>query len=210
MMPNRYSKVLRAWIYRFLVLRDGAKCHWCGKIPAALKGLSAAILLLKVSPELEIDHVDGNKKNDDPSNLVLACKTCNVTRGNQMRPSPSDCVERERENSYKVKSVLKQVVNYSNADTPATTQLNYFYETDYKTYVINRVFKESTVAKEDLIFAGSQHVGCSVQAARNYIGQLLSSAGPLREDPDMLMGKFVTWKEGVNPANYLTKEMRSL
>ncbi len=208
-MPKRFSKITRVWIWRFLALRDGVKCHWCGWIPPKFKKHNVSPENIhNVSPELEVDHVDGNCQNDDPPNLVLACKTCNVARGNQNRPSPSDCIERERENSYKVKNVLKQVVNYANPDTPATTQLNYFYETDYKTYTLNRVSKEVIVSKEDLIFAGSQKVGCSVQAARNYLGQLLSSAGPLREDPDMLMGKFVTWKEGVNPANYLTKEMR--
>ncbi len=236
-MPRRYSNILRSWIYRYLVMRDGEYCHWCGKtLDQITKELKAQQKTVKIPPEtvkippennkiplgntikfpskLEIDHVDGNRKNDDPSNLVLACKTCNVTRGNQNRPSPSDrlnmCVCNEREDAFKRKKVIKQMVNYGNEDTPATTQLNYFFETDFKQYVINRVYKEVTVAKDDLALAGSQRVGCSVSAARNYLGQLLSSIGPLREDPDMLMGKFVTWKEDVNPANYLTKEMRSL
>ncbi len=56
-----------------------AKCHWCGKA-----GLVAWMTRAWVTfPGLEIDHVIPEYLGGTgaPGNLVLACRTCNRSRG---------------------------------------------------------------------------------------------------------------------------------
>ncbi|WP_168202930.1 HNH endonuclease signature motif containing protein [Tardiphaga sp. vice352] len=54
---------------------DGVhQCHWCAT-PVSWRPLS------KVDVALHVDHVDGDKLNNDASNLVASCHRCNSTRG---------------------------------------------------------------------------------------------------------------------------------
>lgn len=47
-------------------------CHWCRKeVEWSVTG----------SRKLVVDHLDGVKTNNDPSNLVAACHRCNSIRG---------------------------------------------------------------------------------------------------------------------------------
>lgn len=49
-------------------------CHWCG----------TAVNWFRLNPSrkggLVVDHVDGNPRNNEPSNLVPSCHGCNVWR----------------------------------------------------------------------------------------------------------------------------------
>lgn len=48
------------------------KCHWCGtEIDWGLRG----------GRKLVVDHLDGDKRNNDRANLVQSCHRCNATRG---------------------------------------------------------------------------------------------------------------------------------
>lgn len=49
-------------------------CHWCQKLLVWGEGTVKGILT--------VDHLDGNHRNNDLSNLVAACHRCNVTRHN--------------------------------------------------------------------------------------------------------------------------------
>lgn len=48
-------------------------CHWCG---VAVSWNAPA----RTSMGLVADHIDGNRHNNDPANIVAACQRCNVTR----------------------------------------------------------------------------------------------------------------------------------
>jgi hypothetical protein len=49
-------------------------CHWCGAPVTWTKGM-------RLGPGVLVtDHVDWDKTNNDPANLVPACQPCNVTR----------------------------------------------------------------------------------------------------------------------------------
>lgn len=45
-------------------------CHWCGKVVRWL-----------AIPRLEADHLDSDRSNNEPANLVPACRSCNALRG---------------------------------------------------------------------------------------------------------------------------------
>jgi 5-methylcytosine-specific restriction endonuclease McrA len=48
-------------------------CHWCGDP-------------LDWGSTLHIDHLDNDKDNNDPANLVPSCDKCNGSKGNADRP----------------------------------------------------------------------------------------------------------------------------
>lgn len=53
-------------------------CHWC----------STEVHWAPIADErrLVVDHVDGDKGNNDPANLVPSCQGCNVRRGGRGIP----------------------------------------------------------------------------------------------------------------------------
>lgn len=78
---NGYVKVGHRYVHRevlFAKIGDGEHpCNWCGRV-------------LTWGLDLLTDHVDGDKLNNEPSNLVPACNPCNVRRGKQAK-APSHC-----------------------------------------------------------------------------------------------------------------------
>jgi hypothetical protein len=63
-MARPLSHKAYQFAYAFIKLRDGETCRFCGKAP----------------PEtpLEIDHINGNRHDDEPSNWRFLCKPCNL------------------------------------------------------------------------------------------------------------------------------------
>jgi hypothetical protein len=68
-------------LHRWLVYRrlgpGPQPCHWCGVAVEWLPGE-------KWDGVLVVDHVDGNRGNNDESNLVPSCHTCNIRRGRKL------------------------------------------------------------------------------------------------------------------------------
>lgn len=54
---------------------DEHPCHWCGR---TLRWLPTGQALRRGS--LQVDHLDGNPRNNDPMNLVPSCTGCNTGR----------------------------------------------------------------------------------------------------------------------------------
>lgn len=102
-MPKRFSKVARYVVYQFLCQRDGEQCRDCGAVPtnpistARIELNSAAggvSYIRSAAPQrraekdeitLEIDHFNEDKGNNNPENLQLLCKRCNVAKQNRAR-----------------------------------------------------------------------------------------------------------------------------
>lgn len=54
-------------------------CHWCGRLLRWVKGTAGDALVA--------DHLDGDRRNNEPANLVPACNGCNTIRArSQFRP----------------------------------------------------------------------------------------------------------------------------
>lgn len=52
---------------------DPQPCHWgCGRVLPWRGGASVAV---------NVDHLDANRLNNDPANLVASCLDCNTKRG---------------------------------------------------------------------------------------------------------------------------------
>lgn len=56
-------------------------CNWCGRMVTWDKTYAKD----DASEALVVDHVDGNKANNDLANLVASCQLCNVRRSWETR-----------------------------------------------------------------------------------------------------------------------------
>ncbi len=95
-LPRRYIRTTRkghplagksggVWAHR-LVLFDAIgfgphACHWCGRLVDWI----APLLPPHQHLELQVDHLDNDGGNNEPSNLVASCRRCNSGRGAQRR-----------------------------------------------------------------------------------------------------------------------------
>ena len=204
-MPRRFSVNTRAWIYRFLCLRDGEQCDLCfvrptdpisatqnAALPATQNGASGTFPATQNDQSrrrkiiLEIDHIDGNFRNNSEENFRLLCKSCNVAESNRRR-SPSDlrvCVQkRRRAEGNSATRVARAAVDYSKGD--AAMQANNVFEVRFRNWLLAIIAGTDHLSKEDVINSGAEITGCSPSTAARYLSKLTSSAGPLREILDL-------------------------
>jgi hypothetical protein len=77
---QEHPLAINGWLYEHrMVLYDligsGAHaCHWCGKAVVWVKGKCSKGSLVP-------DHLDGDRTNNSPENLVPSCNPCNAARG---------------------------------------------------------------------------------------------------------------------------------
>lgn len=185
-MPRRWGINTRLWVYRFLVIRDGELCARCYEIPTTQN-------------DLDIDHIDGNDWNNEPDNLRLLCRPCNVTLANQARKLPSDqyVYERERKEGKAQTRVSRDIVNYKEGSVEM--QANFLFELEFRKWLLGKVNEAGGYSKQDAIASGAELVGCSPSTTERYLKKLVSRAGPLREDRDMLGDFILTLKEHLKP-----------
>jgi hypothetical protein len=190
MSPKRWGTTTRIWAYRYLVERDGDQCARCYTIPTTLI-------------TLDIDHIDGNKWNNDPDNLRLLCRKCNVILENKARPTtryeaPSDpvCV-REREEGKPSTRIARQLVDYRQGDS--AMQANFLFELDFRMWLLDQVRDRGFIPQDDAINAGAEVVGCSPSTTARYLAKLTSSAGPLKKQKDMLGCIVLSLRDGLLP-----------
>lgn len=169
-MPTRFRGSIRPWIYRYLCLRDGETCAICGKIP------TCPITKKGMSKYLDIDHVDGNKKNNNDDNLRLLCRSCNVSESNRTRKKISRgvCVSKS--------DVVKKLVRYH--EGTAEMSVADYCEPVFRSWVEETIDVVGHMDKSDVIASGAEVCGCSVTTATRYLAKLTSSAGMFSEMVD--------------------------
>jgi hypothetical protein len=205
MSPRRLGVNATLWSYRYLALRDGERCQLCGKNPATQNNG------YHVAEKLERDHIDGDPWNEEPDNLRLLCKKCNIAVRNRASCAPrGDSAYNERKRTFPpvASRIVKTVVDYSSPTATAPMQAADQFEEPYKDWVCKQV-RESGYhgySEQDAIYGGSTVVGCASSTARNYLLQLLSSAGPLMHHKDMLCGWILEFKDRARQAAFAIEE----
>ena len=184
MTSRRWGENTRAWAYRYLVLRDGEACAICHSTPT-IHNSTTQIPTSHI--KLDIDHVDGNFNNDDPDNLRLLCRHCNVSVSNTTRPRRSlSTVKRERE----IKEG-KSATRIARLDCPyregsPEMQANLLYEVPFRRWLMENISTVGSHDKHTAIAEGAELFGCSTLTTTRYLAKLLSPAGPLIQQPDAL------------------------
>jgi len=180
-MANRFQAKTRLWVYRFLVIRDGEFCQRCHKSPAA-------------TFPLEIDHIDGNPKNDAPGNLQLLCKRCNIQIRNTMDAYSAKWGREGEKTEGKANTrIAKSAANYREGSPEM--QANLLYEVAYRKWLLKEINTQGGLDKKEAINAGAELVGCSPNTTKRYLEKLTSAGGCLKEDLDMLGHPYLVFKE---------------
>ncbi|MBA7675633.1 hypothetical protein ES703_83869 [subsurface metagenome] len=190
MSPRRWGINTRLWAYRFLCLRDSEQCARCFNIPTTQ------------NDTLDIDHVDGDDWNNDPDNLQLLCRSCNVVKENKRRaggapPSDQYVCEREGKEGKASTRVSKDIVNYKEGSTEM--QANFLFEVDFRKWLLGKIREQGGYPKLDAIASGAEVVGCSPSTTARYLTKLTSKQGPLQEEKDMLRDIILTLKDHLKP-----------
>ena len=150
---------------------------------------------------MDIDHIDGNHHNDDPDNLRLLCRSCNVALANKARSrnnSPSVlCVSvREREEGRPATRIAKEDCNYREASPEI--QANSLYEVPFREWILQQVAGKGSYDRTAAINEGAELVGCSPTTTARYLTKLTSPSGPLQETQDSLGHRVLVFKEHLN------------
>ena len=146
-MNSRMNKIARA----YLTKKFGAHCRWCQALESERK--------------LEVDHIDNNNKNNNPSNWQFLCRSCNYIKNPRLE---------EREPLDVCVSVSKPF------NTPSEIKINREKEPRFKTYAEEEVKSNVQVLEQELIYSGAEKLGLSPITADRYLKKMYSSAGTLQ------------------------------
>ena len=160
-----------------LAERDGRRCMIC-------KREEVTVMLLTV------DHLDGNTRNNELSNLQLAHATCNASAYQQTikRALVGVVAENERDktgivplslNMNDKTELTKQLVDYGSGSIEM--QVNNITEISFRNWLMAFIKSNSTILKKTAINAGAEETGCNPVTTRRYLDKLTSDKGPLEE-----------------------------
>jgi len=144
---------------------------------------------------LDIDHIDGNPKNDNPDNLRLLCRRCNVATSDRLHPRKhysSDLRERERKEGRPSTRIARKDANYREGSSEM--QANLLYEVPFRRWLMHKVTTEGSYDRTTAIAEGAERVGCSPLTTARYITKLTSPSGPLMEMDDALYHRILVLK----------------
>lgn len=117
---SKMNSVARKKWYAFLVERDREHCNFCGKLPS--------------EGQLVLDHKDNNNSHNNPENLQLLCRRCNLIKDSK-RPV-DECVSenksenmselqiKQKKNPEFTKLLLKMINDSPNYDIPQDQTLD--------------------------------------------------------------------------------------
>jgi|TARA_B100001971_G_C18214872_1_gene553130 hypothetical protein len=168
----------------------GVKCWFCGK-------------RVRERKKVHNHHIDGNKKNNVRSNQEWTCTPCHkkaskiqqkgrpkktVTKSIAESSHAPVCAKKEAVESSQTES-LKREVNYD--EGTRSMQVNDRCETAWRNYALALIKRDGKALKKDVIYGGSEAVGCNPSTAYRYYGKLVSISGPCVETKDEFGNKIV-------------------
>ena len=174
-MPRRFRTHIRKEIYKVLRDRDGEQCEECRKAPPAVT--------------LEIDHVDGNPKNNKYVNLRLLCQSCNRADGNKRRRGPQKARPSvqggEGERGGEISQMpegdrtteIRAMVDFSSGSPEFA--VNSLYETHFRRWLLSILAQGVVVTSTEAVNGGAETAGCSPKTTRQYLAKLTSFTGPI-------------------------------
>jgi hypothetical protein len=139
--------------------------------------------------KLEIDHIDGNKENNDPNNLCFMCGKCNCTMKykspiQHKRIVDSYRIQREKERDSGSASAAtrftKEVLDYNSGSIEM--QANGLFEIRFIDWLWGKLESCQEVTKQEAINGGAYVTGANKQTTAKYLDPLTSEEGPLCED----------------------------
>ena len=124
--------------------------------------------------KLVIDHKDNDNQNNNLSNVQLACRSCNYKK-NPRRP-------------------LAMCVNKENNSRFDSISINQEKEPKFREYVYGEVQKTGSALWDDLVDAGAEFVGVSIETAKRYMRKMISKTGKLEKTHTFSLGWAVVYK----------------
>ena len=175
-MPKRgyLSKNAYYWQKQYLIARDGEKCAICGRTSGTTK--------------LDVEHLDTNTFNRDPSNLRLLCRICNLAvRKMPMASKAKLCLKDSRhivcERGVDGKSVrtnenygdsvdaLRRDIADGNTKADATVTLSILMREALKEWLYTWLKEYGFITLSDAKIAGANEMGGSSVCAERWIKQ---------------------------------------
>jgi hypothetical protein len=213
--PRRWSQKTRVWAYRYLAERDGEQCAICHAPPTvpivttptptkattrndsrSVKAttrndprLTKATTRNNHNTTLDIDHIDGDPSNDEPDNLRLLCRRCNIITPPQPRSAAarrSDlcvCVRESKEGKPGTR-IVRDDVDYRRASPEM--QANLVCEDRFRRWLLATITAQGFYYRTAAINEGAELVGCSPVTTARYLAKLTSRSGPISETKDAL------------------------
>lgn len=145
----------RFYEFEYLALRDGRKCKSCGED----------------KKELVIDHVDGNRQNEDPQNKRLLCRSCNRKNLIELR---SPIGEKERENMQAEIGAEQMSAEMKVAEEKEPLYVSWLYD---------NIDRKAGLTFWQALYEGSDRIGISPVTARRYLMKKLATTFKLGPGP---------------------------
>jgi hypothetical protein len=178
-MPKRYGTQVRNALFDQVAEREGDWCIHCGFWPER-DGPETP------ENELELHHSDNDFHNWGKENLHILCNKCNLEFRKypvevQIKMMQADCdrnvyVTQERKKLSNTE-ILRKKIDCSSAG--AELQITSLCEVKLRNFVLNEVDRLGALSRDQIIDAGAEEVGCSIDTVVKYLRKLTSYRGPL-------------------------------
>ncbi len=126
---------------------------------------------------LVIDHKDNDNRNNNLSNLQLTCRACNYKK-NPRRP-------------------LDMCVNEKSNSRFDSISINQEKEPKFREYVYGEIQETGSALWDDLVDAGAEFVGVSIETTKRYMRKMISKTGKLEKTHTFSLGWAVVYKDSI-------------
>lgn len=176
--------------------RDGDACN----LKIQCDSVTGQEVRAATGRDLILHHRNHNPADNRLENLALTCQPCNIAErprgkgrgakfnnfnGKKMLIERGRAVQGER---------LTELLAANEHILSAEFKKNLECEPKFKQWLARKIKKHGQWELDDVINAGAEHAGCSIQTAMRYLRKLMSSEGRYAYKADELGIKYVTMK----------------